>query len=56
MDLFGGLVNGVFDFLKFYFADYVEAVVGCHDVFSFFFAFVTLSFSIMAGSRVWSTS
>ena len=33
VDLFGGLVDGVFDFLKFYFADYVEAVVGCHDVF-----------------------
>src|SRR5580704_10255194 len=33
MDLFGRLVDGVFDFLKFYFADYVEAVVGCHGVF-----------------------
>jgi hypothetical protein len=33
VDLFLGLVDGVFDFLKFHFADYVEAVVGCHDVF-----------------------
>ena len=30
VDLFGGLVDGVFYFLNLYFADYVEAVIGCH--------------------------
>jgi hypothetical protein len=30
VDLFGRLVYSVLDFLKFYFADYVEAIVGCH--------------------------
>ncbi len=33
VDLFGGLVDGVFDFLDLYFAYYVEAVVGCHGFF-----------------------
>ena len=31
-DLFDGLVDGVLYFLKIYFADDVEAAVGCHDV------------------------
>ncbi len=30
VDLFGGLVDCVLDFLKFHFADDVEAVIGCH--------------------------
>ena len=30
VDLFGGLVDRVLHFLKLYFADYVEAVIGCH--------------------------
>ena len=30
MNLFGGLIDRVLHFLKIYFADYVETVVGCH--------------------------
>ena len=48
VDLFGGLVDRVLYFLKFYFADYVEAVVGCHEVF---LVSSLLSGSIMSGCR-----